>query len=87
MNHFVGGWSGWPWLEDNQYKVHHTYADVGATSKLFTFIEMPAQSINAGNFRVAPTLKGGESFYVPANSSFSVKVSAVTDYCCSYIKE
>jgi prepilin-type processing-associated H-X9-DG protein len=63
MNLFVGGWSGWPWLQDNQYKVHHTYADVASSSQLFTFIEMPAQSINAGNFRVAPTLKGGESFF------------------------
>ena len=33
------------------------------SSQLFTFIEMPPQSINAGNFRVAPTLKGGESFF------------------------
>ena len=63
MNLFVGGWSGWPWLQDNQYKVHHTYADVESSSRLFTFIEMPAQSINAGNFRLAPTLKGGESFF------------------------
>ena len=63
MNLFVGGWSGWPWLQDNQYKVHHTYADVEASSQLFTFIEMPAQSINAGNFRLAPTLNGSESFF------------------------
>ena len=33
------------------------------------------------------SFKGGENFYVPANSSFSVKVSVITDYCCSYIKE
>jgi uncharacterized protein YaiE (UPF0345 family) len=26
-----------------------------------------------------------ESFNVPANSSFDVKVKTVTDYCCSYI--
>ena len=32
-------------------------------------------------------IKGGESFEVPANSSFEVKVSEITDYCCSYIKE
>jgi uncharacterized protein YaiE (UPF0345 family) len=32
-------------------------------------------------------IKGGESFEVPANSSFEVKVSELTDYCCSYIKE
>jgi uncharacterized protein YaiE (UPF0345 family) len=30
---------------------------------------------------------GGSSFYVPANSKFSLKVISVTDYCCSYIKE
>ena len=30
-------------------------------------------------------VKGGESFNVPANSKFSVKVKAITDYCCSYL--
>ncbi|OGU67378.1 MAG: hypothetical protein A2499_13625 [Stygiobacter sp. RIFOXYC12_FULL_38_8] len=30
---------------------------------------------------------GGDSFYVPANSKFNLKVNTVTDYCCSYIKE
>lgn len=30
---------------------------------------------------------GGESFYVSANSKFSLKVNSVSDYCCSYIKE
>ena len=30
-------------------------------------------------------VKGGESFEVPANSSFSMKVKAVSDYCCSFI--
>lgn len=29
---------------------------------------------------------GGESFEVPANSAFSIKVLTPTDYCCSYIK-
>ncbi|NQZ57570.1 MAG: pyrimidine/purine nucleoside phosphorylase [Lentisphaeraceae bacterium] len=29
---------------------------------------------------------GGEEFYVAANSKFLVKVTAPTDYCCSYIK-
>lgn len=28
--------------------------------------------------------KEGQSFTVPANSKFSLKVSAVVDYCCSY---
>jgi len=32
------------------------------------------------------TVKGGESFHVPANATFSVKVQSTTDYCCSFIK-
>lgn len=31
------------------------------------------------------TIKGGESFNVPANSSFDLKVTALADYCCSYL--
>jgi purine/pyrimidine-nucleoside phosphorylase len=30
-------------------------------------------------------VKAGESFEVPAQSRFSLKVSALTDYCCSFI--
>jgi purine/pyrimidine-nucleoside phosphorylase len=30
-------------------------------------------------------IKGGESFNVPANASFKVKVRALADYCCSYL--
>ena len=32
------------------------------------------------------TLHTPESFNVPANSSFDLKIKTVTDYCCSYIK-
>ena len=32
------------------------------------------------------TLSTPESFNVPANSSFDLKIKTVTDYCCSYIK-
>ena len=32
------------------------------------------------------TLNTPESFNVPANSSFDLRVKTVTDYCCSYIK-
>ena len=32
------------------------------------------------------TFRGGESFEVPANSKFNVKVREVTDYCCSFLK-
>jgi hypothetical protein len=31
-------------------------------------------------------VQGGESFDVPANSIFKLKVTALTDYCCSFIK-
>jgi hypothetical protein len=30
-------------------------------------------------------VKGGESFEVAGNASFELKVTAVTDYCCSYL--
>ncbi|WP_416677666.1 pyrimidine/purine nucleoside phosphorylase [Candidatus Pseudothioglobus sp. Uisw_016] len=29
-------------------------------------------------------IQGGESFEVPANSSFKLEVKSVVDYCCSY---
>ena len=32
------------------------------------------------------TVQGGESFEVPAQSKFGVKVKVITDYCCSYIQ-
>lgn len=30
-------------------------------------------------------VKGGESFDVPADSSFTMRVTTVSDYCCSFI--
>ena len=30
-------------------------------------------------------IQGGESFSVPKNSKFQVKVKTITDYCCSYL--
>ncbi len=32
------------------------------------------------------TALGGEAFEVPAKSHFKVRVKAVTDYCCSFLK-
>ena len=32
------------------------------------------------------TIKGGESFEVPAHSKFELKVKTLTDYCCSFLK-
>lgn len=31
------------------------------------------------------TIAGGQSFEVPANAAFDIKVLEVTDYCCSYL--
>ena len=31
-------------------------------------------------------VKGGESFEVPTNAKFTVKVKSLTDYCCSFVK-
>ena len=33
---------------------------------------------------VSVLVKGGETFEVPANTSFTVNVKTITDYCCSY---
>jgi uncharacterized protein YaiE (UPF0345 family) len=32
------------------------------------------------------SVRGGESFEVPANAKFGLKVKLVTDYCCSYLR-
>jgi purine/pyrimidine-nucleoside phosphorylase len=32
-------------------------------------------------------VRGGESFEVPANSRFTMKVRTLSDYCCSFIKK
>ena len=31
------------------------------------------------------TVKGGQSVEVPANAKFSLRVRALTDYCCSFV--
>jgi uncharacterized protein YaiE (UPF0345 family) len=31
-------------------------------------------------------VKGGESFDVPSHAKFSMKVRALTDYCCSFVR-
>jgi len=30
-------------------------------------------------------IRGGESFNVPANSKFGLKIKELTDYCCSFL--
>jgi uncharacterized protein YaiE (UPF0345 family) len=44
--------------------------------------ELETQIGNDASWR---PVKGGESFEVPANSSFKVKVRTLTDYCCSFL--
>lgn len=31
-------------------------------------------------------IKGGESFNVPGNASFTMKVKTASDYCCSFLQ-
>ncbi|MDA8417738.1 MAG: pyrimidine/purine nucleoside phosphorylase [Desulfobacteraceae bacterium] len=31
-------------------------------------------------------VRGGESFTVPANSKFKLRIKTITDYCCSFVK-
>jgi uncharacterized protein YaiE (UPF0345 family) len=33
------------------------------------------------------SVTGGETFEIPANAKFTMKVKALSDYCCSFIKE
>ncbi len=33
------------------------------------------------------TIKSGETFEVPAQSKFSLKIKGLTDYCCSFIDQ
>jgi uncharacterized protein YaiE (UPF0345 family) len=33
------------------------------------------------------SIKSGQTFEVPANSKFKLKVTELTDYCCSYLKD
>jgi uncharacterized protein YaiE (UPF0345 family) len=32
------------------------------------------------------TVRGGESFEVPAKSAFRMRVKTLSDYCCSFVK-
>jgi hypothetical protein len=45
--------------------------------------KMEVQLPGAGEWR---KVQGGESFEVPANAKFKLKVSELSDYCCSFIK-
>ncbi|MBC8207805.1 MAG: pyrimidine/purine nucleoside phosphorylase [Desulfobulbaceae bacterium] len=58
----------------------------------FSTAEREIMEIMSGNLEVLlpegdgwKTIKDGESFEVPAQSKFGLKVKEVTDYCCSYL--
>jgi len=58
----------------------------------FGTAEKELMEITAGELEVLlpgndtwQTIVGGESFEVPGNASFKLKVKSVTDYCCSYL--
>jgi purine/pyrimidine-nucleoside phosphorylase len=42
--------------------------------------------VRIGRETVWKTIKGGESFEVPTNSTFNLKVKTLSDYCCSFLK-
>ena len=59
----------------------------------FGTAEKEIMEILAGNLDVLlpgaagwVTFQEGEVFEVPSQSKFSLKVTSLTDYCCSYIK-
>jgi uncharacterized protein YaiE (UPF0345 family) len=58
----------------------------------FSTLEAELMEITSGQLEVKLpgndtwiSIKGGDSFHVPAESSFQVKVTDITDYCCSYL--
>lgn len=45
--------------------------------------ELEVMLPGAGDWR---PVKGGQSFDVAANSAFTMKVSSIADYCCSFVE-
>ena len=52
MNIFMGGWSGWAFWGDQDWKVYHKLAEIEDPSGRFVLLDMRPNSINAGNYRV-----------------------------------
>ncbi len=49
-------------------------------------IQQGVLEVELPNTEQFKTVVAGDSFEVPANSKFTVKVMETTDYCCSFIK-
>ncbi|GAB4271101.1 MAG: pyrimidine/purine nucleoside phosphorylase [Methylomicrobium sp.] len=56
-----------------------------ADAELMEIIDGELEVLLPGSER-AITVKGGESFNVPANSQFTVTIRTPVDYCCSFIQ-
>src|SRR6185503_17788967 len=58
----------------------------------FTTGEKEIMEIMSGDLEVSlpatdwQPITNGQSFEVPANSTFRMKVKTLTDYCCSFVK-
>ena len=60
----------------------YTFNTAGAELMEILAGELVVQVAGESGWR---TVVGGESFEVPANSSFTMKVTKLADYCCSFL--
>ena len=60
----------------------YTFNTTGAELMEILAGELELQIAGESGWR---TVVGGESFEVPANSSFTMKVTKLADYCCSFL--
>jgi len=60
----------------------YTFNTAGAELMEILVGELVVQVAGESGWR---TVVGGEAFEVPANSSFTMKVTKLADYCCSFL--
>jgi uncharacterized protein YaiE (UPF0345 family) len=61
----------------------YTFTTAGAELMEILAGELELQNTGETGWR---TVVGGEAFEVPANSSFTMKVTKLSDYCCSFLE-
>ena len=72
-------------------KAANIYYDGKVTSRVVEFANGDIKTLGImmpGEYHFGTEKKeitGGDSFEVPANSGFDIKIKTVVDYCCSYI--
>ena len=52
INIYAGGWSGWPFVGDQMWKIYRQQSDFRDPANRFVLMDMDDESINAGNYRV-----------------------------------